>query len=210
MQLCLVQTAEILIHPSRFSYPSVTGCSAFLTELHQSFFPLWQMARSAWKQRWRTRGQDVMERPFLHLYWLSVSASETTSDWTSHITHYIKLTQRGSVFSGSNCAQYRLIKLLQGSNGCAVCSLSDLQHTKGPETLSYIFQFGTWLGEAYLRGGISVIKIGLVKSPYLKVWLYKRIFKVVFSHTSYFYICCHDNWNRLRFYEWGLNIFITL
>lgn len=54
--------------------------------------------------------------------------------------HYINLTLCVSLFPRSNHSQHLLIKLVQGSNGCAVCPLSDLQPTKGLETHSYIFQ----------------------------------------------------------------------
>lgn len=70
-----------------------------------------------------------------------------------------------SLFPGSNRAQHLLIKLLQGSNGCAACPLSDLLHTKGLQTLSYIFQCSTQLGEAHLWKCISIINIGLEKPP---------------------------------------------
>lgn len=83
--------------------------------------------------------QDVMEPPCLHLYWLSVSASETTLHWASLITHYINFIQCVSLFPRPNSALHPLMKQVQGSNGCAVRLLSDLQHMRGLETHSYIF-----------------------------------------------------------------------
>lgn len=44
-----------------------------------------------------------------------------------------------SLFPRSNHSHHLLIKLVQGSNGCAVWPLSDLRPTKGLETHSYIF-----------------------------------------------------------------------
>ncbi len=83
--------------------------------------------------------QDVMERPRLHPYWLSVGASETTSHWASLITHYINFIQCVSLFPRPNPVQHPLIKQVQGSNDCAVHLLSDLQRMWGLETHSYIF-----------------------------------------------------------------------
>lgn len=83
--------------------------------------------------------QDVMEPPRLHLYWLSVSASESTSHLAFLITHYINFIQCMSLFPRPNPAQPPLIKQVQGSNGFAFRLLSDLQHTRGLETHSYIF-----------------------------------------------------------------------
>lgn len=84
-------------------------------------------------------GQDVKECPRLHLYWLSVSASETTSHWASLITHYINSIQCVSQFPRPSPSQHPLIKQVQRSNGCAVRLLSDLQHMRGLETHSHIF-----------------------------------------------------------------------
>lgn len=101
--------------------------------------------------------QDVAERPCLHLYWLSVSASETTSHLASLITHYINFIQRVSSLSPRpNVAQHPVIEQVQGSNGCAVRLLSDLQHTRGLET------------HPSLQGdAISIVRTGLEYSPCL-------------------------------------------
>lgn len=133
-------------------------------------FLLWQMVRSAWKQWWRTQHQDVMAHPCLHLYWLSVSASETTSHRACLITHYINFIQFVSPFPRLNPAQHPLIKQVQGSNGCAVRLLLDLQHTRGLETHSYVFstQYLTWV-RPLLGDAISTIPTGLEDAPCVTV-----------------------------------------
>lgn len=67
--------------------------SIFAIEPYELFFLLTDGAVSEKTLAKDTGAGDVTERPRLHLYWLSVSASEMTSHWASLITHYINFTR---------------------------------------------------------------------------------------------------------------------
>lgn len=140
---CWVRRSWFLLqHPSnvKWSHSKADGATVFLSLSCTSFF-----YSDRWCGQLENNGeghnsQDVVERPCLHLYWLNMSASETTSHLTSLITHYINFIQCvSSLFPRPNPAQQPLIKQVQGSNGCAACLLSNLQHTRALETHSYIF-----------------------------------------------------------------------
>ena len=90
-----------------------------------------------------------MERPRLHLYWLSVSASETTSHWASLITHYINITPSASLFPGPKPSTSTLSS--SRSKGQTAAQSTSCQIYNTGEALRHILTFsqrGTWRSTA--------------------------------------------------------------
>lgn len=154
--------------------------ASFAIEPHELFvFPLTDGAVSEKTLAKDTGAGDVTERPRLHLYWLSVSASEMTSRWASLITYYINFTRTVCVCE-CVCARLSIPKTPPcpapchqpgpGVNDCAVRALSDLQHMGGLETHSYVFSAPD-VTEYGLSGkkAISIIPTGLEDGPGVKL-----------------------------------------
>lgn len=80
------------LRPRHADMPATCN-SIFAIEPYELFFLLTDGAVSEKTLAKDTGAGDVTERPRLHLYWLSVSASEMTSLWASLITYYINFTR---------------------------------------------------------------------------------------------------------------------